>query len=218
MRRALPNQTTAFDYPNEAWEWAKNIIASFGDNVITEDGKLCREVCNLQLTILKPSEGWPLKNSNWSISGLNQYAEQLMNPDNPGFDYTYGERLRGYPISRWSLHIRHFDSDRDLSQDQIQPIISKLRENPNTRRAIAITWVPEVDIKKRHVPCLQSVNFLYRHDKLHLTAYFRSHDIQQAWPANVYGLSKLLDYVAFQAGMQPGSLTPISASAHVYEV
>ena len=204
-------------YPADAWQWACGTIQSRGDLVKTEDGKLTKEIMNLMVTVLNPGEGWPIAGSEWDLTALNRYSEQLLSHENPGFDYTYGERLRGYPISRWSLNIGHFNSDRDLSQDQIQDIISKLRKNPNTRRAIAITWVPEIDNKHHHVPCLQSVNFLYRQIRLHMTAYFRSHDFARAWPANLYGLNKLLQYVGKETGLTPGSITTISVSAHIYE-
>ena len=202
MRRVLPNQIYSFDYPEEAWEWAKNIIASFGDNIVSEDGKLCREVRNLHLTVLNPSERWPLKNSNWSIIGLNKYAEQLLSPENPGFDYTYGERLFAFSIE-------------GQAANQINYIIRKLKQEPSSRRAIAVTWDMD-DQSRQHVPCLQLIDFLFRGGKLNLTAYFRSHDIERAYPCNLYGLNKLLEYVAREAGMEPDSITTISASAHIY--
>jgi thymidylate synthase len=72
------------------------------------------------------------------------------------------------------------------------------------------------DQSRQHVPCLQLIDFLFRGGKLNLTAYFRSHDIERAYPCNLYGLNKLLEYVAREAGMEPGSITTISASAHIY--
>lgn len=210
--KILPNQSRAFHTPAQAWAWMLNIIEQFGDKIRTEDNQICKEVMNLQVTVLEPCTpgNWPIQGSGWSLPALEVYANtEILSPDIPeGFRYSYGQRLFMYPAR----------DDYHYGFDQISHVVEKLRENPNTRRAIAITWCPWWDSESEHVPCLQSVNFLCRAGKLHVTAYFRSHDIQQAWPANVYGLSKLLDYVAFQAGMQPGSLTTFSASAHRYEV
>jgi thymidylate synthase len=50
-----------------------------------------------------------------------------------------------------------------------------------------------------------------------MTAFFRSHDLAQAWPSNIYGLAKLLEYVANEVGIEVGSITTISASAHIYK-
>ena len=197
-----------FKTPGMAWHWLLSQIELHGDLIKTEDNQLCRECMNLMVTIENPRDDWPIQGSNWSIPALAVYADtEILSPISPkGFEYSYGERLFAYP--GWRV------ADKQL--DQIKYVIEKLRDNPTTRRAIAITWHPYTDNYSDHVPCLQSVDFLYR-GRLHLTAYFRSHDIQQAWPANVYGLSRLLSYVAEKAGMQPGSLTTISVSAHIYE-
>ena len=208
--KILPNQSRAFHYPAQAWAWAMSLIDLHGDMVRTEDGQLTKEIMNLMVTVLEPGKGYPIPGSEWDLTALNRYAEQLLSPENPGFEYTYGERLRKYPDS---IDGGYAGAD----SDQLEYIICKLRENPLTRRAIAITWIPDVDRLHEHVPCLQSVDFLYRQDKLHLVAYFRSWDVGRAMVPNVYGLSKLLDHVAEQTWMKSGSLTCMTASAHVYE-
>lgn len=207
MSKILPNQIAAHNTAADAWEYAKKLIDRFGSHVITEDRKMTKEIMNMHLCVLHPAEGWPIVGSGWDIPALERYAKQLLSPENPGFDYTYGERLRAY-------------NDTDAGEiDQLLYIIDKLERNKTTRRAIAITWQPWWDNDAiEHVPCLQLIDFLFRDDALRLTAFFRSHDIAQAYPANLYGLNKLLEYVSKEAGMLPGSITTISASAHIYEV
>ncbi len=204
--RILPNQLPAFRYPAEAWRAGLNLINTFGDKVITEDRKLTKEICNLQLCILEPLEGWPIAGSNWDMAGLNQYAEQLLSGENPsGFKYTYGERLVTYP-----------DTNGYYVVDQINFCIGRLRDNPQSRRAIAITWVPEYDTKADEVPCLQLLDFLIRGGNLQCTAVFRSQDLERAWPCNVYGIGRLMQHIADEVGVPVGSLTTMSASAHIY--
>jgi thymidylate synthase len=60
-------------------------------------------------------------------------------------------------------------------------------------------------------------DFKLRDGKVHLTTLFRSHDFAGAYPANLYGLSRLLGYVAEQSGQPPGTITTVSVSAHIYE-
>lgn len=60
------------------------------------------------------------------------------------------------------------------------------------------------------------VDFLIRDRKLHCTAVFRSHDIARAWPANVYGLGKIMKLVSESLGTETGTLTVFSISAHIY--
>ena len=196
-----------FKTPEMAWHWLLSQIEQHGDLVRTEDGQLTKECLNLMATVEDPRDGWPLPGSNWNLEGLNRYSEQLLSPEIHGFDYTYGNRLREYP-----------DTEGQYVHDQLKYIINRLKDNPTTRRAIAITWIPDYDIYNKHVPCLQSVDFLYRAGRLHETAYFRSWDIKQAAPANMYGLARLLSYVAEKVRVPVGSLTVIAASAHCYEV
>lgn len=206
--KVLPNQIIAHRTPAEAWRWACQIVNNYGDKVITEDRKLTKEVLNLQVQILEPGEGWPIPGSNWDLPGLEKYAEQLMSGENPSkFEYTYGERLRTYP-----------DTEGYYAVDQIDFCIDRLRKNPTTRRSIAITWVPDWDDRGKEVPCLQLIDFLYRDGKMHLSAVFRSQDILQAFPANAYGLWRLMEYVAGEVGMDTGSLTIMAISGHIYEV
>lgn len=205
--KVLPNQITAHKTPADCWKYAVGLIESFGEQVITEDRKLTKEICNLQLCIINPLEGYPIRGSDWDMAGLNKYAEQLLSGENPsGFRYTYGERLVTYP-----------DTEGHSVIDQIDFCIARLRENPTSRRAIAITWVPDWDADMDEVPCLQLLDFLVRGGKLQCTAVFRSQDILRAWPCNVYGIAKLMHHVADEVGVPVGSLTTISCSAHIYE-
>jgi thymidylate synthase len=60
-------------------------------------------------------------------------------------------------------------------------------------------------------------DFKLRDGALHLSAFFRSHDFAGAYPANLYGLSRLLTHLSEQVGARPGSISTTSASAHIYE-
>ena len=62
------------------------------------------------------------------------------------------------------------------------------------------------------------VDFKIRDGKLNTTGLWRSHDIYGAWFPNAVGLSHLSKYVAGEVGVEMGSLTIHSISAHIYEV
>jgi thymidylate synthase len=228
MTRILPNQLIAHLTPAAAWFYAKQLIESFGDPVKTEDGKLTREIQNLHLCILKPLEGWPLPGSNWSLIGLNQYADQLLSGENPGFDYSYGNRIReGLApididrIAREGTMIRLLGQEhaRDhYGVDQLTFAINMLKENPATRRAPIYIWEPSFDLRSaKHVPCLQLLDFLIRGGKLQCTAFFRSWDVGRAAVPNMYGLARLMEHVGQAVGVPIGSLTIIATSGHIYE-
>lgn len=179
------------------WNYAINYIYYNGNDVITEYNKHTKEVQNLIMEIKNPLVGFPIKNSGWDINALNVYAEQLLDfsYDCKGFDYTYNERM-----SR-----------------QIYYITKLLKEHPTTRRATAYLWLPEKDLETNmHHPCQIVADYKLRLGKLYATHFFRSHDILQAWPTNVYGLAKLQEKICSDLEVVPGSLTTFSASAHIY--
>jgi len=174
--------------------------------VMTEDGQKTREVSNLMVEIKKPSESWPVKGSGWKLPALEEYYQNeiLSSRNETGFEYTYGERLRAY-------------AEHGAWCDQVQVIIDKLKANRTTRRAVACTWDPHMDNDTGfHPPCLMVADFKIREEALHAIYYFRSQDIGQGWPQNVYGLYRLQDYIASQVDAELGTLTTISASAHIY--
>ena len=148
------------------------------------------------------------RGSKFDKSALNKYADQFCCGDDKGFAYSYGNRLRNYH-----------------GVDQIYDIINKLEKDPESRRAVAITWQPSIDLNVNHVPCMLLCDFKIRNDRLNLTAYFRSHDIYGAFPSNAYGLAKLMEKVLDLDKNVPeqsvaacvGRLTIISNAAHIYE-
>jgi thymidylate synthase len=182
---------------DQAWRAAMNTLESYGSDVRDEDGRLTREVCNLVVEIKHPSQGFPIPGSQWNMVGLEAYAAQMLDPKEKGFDYDYRHRL--------------------ARKSQIDVAVETLRSSPNTRRAILSTRDLSKDLTAEHTPCLQIAEFLIRDEKLNLICFFRSHDIEQAYPANLFGLNALLEHVANRVGVQPGGLTTVSASAHYYK-
>jgi thymidylate synthase len=180
----------------DAWRSIMTHISLYGEDVITEDRKMTRELRNLIVEIEHPGEGYPIKGTGWSIEALDVYAEQILDHNDKGFVYDYGSRL---------------------AQDgQIDNVIEHLKQDPTTRRAILSTRNRCQDMYEQHTPCLQIVEFLNRCGKLHMTCFFRSNDMRDAWPSNIYGLYALLKHVAESVGVEPGSITTHSVSAHYY--
>ena len=136
--------------------------------------------------------------------------------DDLGFVYTYFERLR----KRWSrlakVTFQSFENDKIVDSekmDQIEEVIRLLIKSPTTRRAVATTWIPSIDLRSSEVPCLNWLKF-YNTGVLNLSVVFRSHDVFGAYISNLYGLSRLLEYVSIRTGIEMGSLTVFSADAH----
>lgn len=196
---------------DDAWRRGLNIIWRQGAEIEDERGSRTKELMNLLVVIEDASACVAPREYSWTEDRLDEYASQLLSPENPGFEYTYGERLRSW----------------DGEVDQIAEIVNRLKRDPRTRRATAVTWIPRVDHRREEVPCMVVCDFKVRvgregseqtrPGRLNLTAVFRSHDFAGAYPANVYALTKLLHHVSDEIKAAPGSITTLSASAHIYE-
>jgi thymidylate synthase len=186
-----------FDNASDAWRYALGKIEQYGTNIITEDNQLIREILNIVLEIKDPLSGYPIYGSGWDLPALEKYANDLcsFSYNLKGFDYTYSERMGR----------------------QIYYIIEMLKKYPTSRRATVYLWLPEKDLETNlHKPCQIVANYILRDNKLYATHFFRSHDIKDAWPANIYGLGSLQKQIAKEVGCQIGTLTTFSASAHYY--
>ena len=190
---------------SEAWQRGLSLIWRQGAEITDQRGTRIKEILSLQMVVEDPYRDMIPTGYSWNEERLEEYARQLLSGDNPGFEYTYGERLRA-----WAL-------PDGVPLDQIEQAISRLRASSSTRRATAVTWIAPLDSAREEVPCMIVDDFKLRDGRLNLSIFFRSHDFAGAYPANLYGLARLLQYVAGEVGAEPGSISTTSASAHIYE-
>lgn len=185
----------------DAWRRTLRTVWNSGKEVMSQEGKT-KELLNLEVHIRNPLQkdidGYPL-----GPEELENYAESLVHPKlGEDVEYTYGLRLR----------VR-----KEQIVDQVKQVVERLKKSPGTRRAVAVLWIPDVDGKKDSgQPCLISIDFKIRDGKLHLSGIMRSNDMYGAVPSNWYGLACLNKHVAKKVGVEPGTVTTISHSAHVY--
>ncbi len=184
------------------WEALVKRVMQKGSEINDERGSLTLELRNTVVTMNQPLELEIPDGYFWSGEKLEIYAEQFLSDDKQGFVYTYGNRLR-----------KHFEGI-----DQIKEAINRLKNCKESRRAISVTWDPPTDTQSEEVPCMILVDFKIREGKLHTTGLWRSHDIYGAWFPNAVGLTHLSRYVAGEVGVEVGSLTIHSISAHIYQV
>lgn len=217
----------------QAHEEVVRIIAERcqGEMRVTEDGEITYDpeepVC---IHIESPMDS-PMKSSaslfGDGFSDMYQaslYTVTRRKNDGTDATYTYGNRLRDYPVASpdtrtgrtgvrqafdWLMQkfgyvpagatgSISYSGDGNLGGiDQIQKsIINRLIETPSSRRAVAITWFPVFDLARDEPPCLQIVQCLIdRTDRLNLICLFRSNDMLSAWGQNAYGLAHMQQYI-----------------------
>lgn len=146
---------------------------------------------------VNPGRSWKLRPEVW---------EPLLEPDYYGmfkegqqlFSYTYSERL-------CAAHV-------DL-------VLLSLMENPGTRQAYISIWNPILDplrLGKRRVPCSLGYQLIRRGNLLHMTYHMRSSDFVTHFDNDCWLALRLLEYMAEQLQMEPGSFTHNITSLHVY--
>ncbi|HEY0090727.1 MAG TPA: thymidylate synthase, partial [Candidatus Lokiarchaeia archaeon] len=100
--------------------------------------------------------------------------------------------------------------------NQIEYIIEKLKSEPYSRRAQAVTWRPLVDPYHHDPPCLQRIFMRIKENKLLMQTSWRSRDLFRAWEANVNGMIRIQIYVAEQLNVEVGHYLDFSNSLHIY--
>ena len=97
--------------------------------------------------------------------------------------YTYHQRLFAYPASHGQ------------TVNQVERMLARLAEDPITRRATAITFVPEIDqYIKGDLPCLQRIALRCTEDakgrlSLHMNTHWRSRDLFNAAADNIIAMT-----------------------------
>lgn len=183
-----------------------------GHPVVTENGEWTLELDDSSMIYIENPLSEPMvsSGSRFSRGFMQQYAKDLIEGSSAVFEYDYNERL---------YHYRPFEEKDE--NNQIDYIIKKLKKNPQSRRAIAITWYPYSDQALDDAPCLQLVQCLVRNDekgnsKLKEKVVFRSNDMLTAGGANMFALVNLQKSIADHLGVGLGSYEHISLIEHIY--
>ena len=100
---------------------------------------------------------------------------------------------------------------------QLDFIISELKREPFSRRAVMSIRDFEVDSQNTHPACLQSIQYFIRDGKLDCSILFRSNDLPEAFFMNAFALIRLQERIAEELGVGVGSYSHRSNSMHAYE-
>lgn len=193
----------------EAWQEAIRRILTEGRVYIDDDKRECKELVNLKVTIERPSTaGEGVRAMRASRRRIYPSEEELADimlhkEASPIYDYLYGQRI--------------FDYSQSLNQVD-EYIIPLLRQRPNSRRAVVCLLNPLRDLKleAKNVLGLTLIHFRVIEKRLCVTAVIRTSGFFTGWPANVYQVAKLQEYVAHALALPQGSITTLSLSAHLY--
>ncbi len=116
----------------------------------------------------------------------------------------YGVQWRSWPTADG----RHID--------QIERVLTQLREAPSSRRIIVSAWnVGELD-KMALMPCHAFFQFYVSDGKLSCQLYQRSADMFLGVPFNIASYSLLTHMIAQQVGLDVGDFVWTGGDCHIY--
>lgn len=198
--------------------------------------------CTMNITILEPEsdpmihQAFPggienLKEYVLELKGFKDHWVKNMNDSSDTrWEYTYHGRLRRY--GSWKELVEEngqkLRKDVGLNIDQIENVIQKLVNQPYTRQAQMITWMPNIDPEVYDPPCLQSLWYRIMEDDngiywLNCNIRFRSNDAWGANFMNMFGFVQfnrevIADEVAKRSGkkVQLGRMNWHADSYHIY--
>lgn len=198
--------------------------------------------CTMNITVLEPEtdpmihQAFPggideLKEYVLELKGYKDHWVKNMNdPGDTRWEYTYHGRLQRY--GSWK-ELKEKDGmkqrvDVGFQVDQVEHVIRKLVEQPYTRQAQMITWMPNHDLEVYDPPCLQSLWYRMTEDEggqywLHCNIRFRSNDAWGANFMNMFGFIQfnrevIADEIARRSGktVSLGRLNWQADSYHIY--
>lgn len=164
---------------------------------------------SLSVVIKNPLAKLP---DHYSKEYLEKYKNEFMEgiADKNEFVYTYHDRI----FNKWG--------------NQPEKIISLLKKNPNTRRAMISLWDPATDLGSQTPPCLNFLWFCVRLNKLECHIVYRSHHLattdkegniipgEGALIPNLYAIYHLQKMIAENSEFEVGPLILTDFSGHLY--
>lgn len=187
----------------------------------------------ITIKVLRPlQEPQVSKGARFGPGFTEAYRKQFLTLTPPRADdkqatYTYWNRHEDHPFISIDEKEKNYFIRGDGRGDgtpQISGIIEKLAKDPNSRRAVSVTWCPLLDATSTEPPCMLFVQFVIRNGRVNMRTLFRSQDILSGLGENLVGCAALLDYVTkginskvpLGHGYDVGSLILISIIPHIY--
>lgn len=106
----------------------------------------------------------------------------------------------------------------DNGVSQLQTVIRKLRSKNTTRGAVVqIFDMSDSSKKTKDLPCTCSLQFLIRHNRLHMITNMRSNDAYKGLPHDVFSFTMIQELVARAVDKDVGIYKHMVGSLHLYK-
>lgn len=114
---------------------------------------------------------------------------------------------------------RFYGAYGDRIKNQVRHVIRKLKEDPDTRQAVATLWDRKLDNApgKHDYPCTTALFFNIRRGRLNLHVTMRSNDVWLGLAYDAFMFTQLQLTVAHCLRVEPGEYRHHAVSLHLYE-
>lgn len=140
---------------------------------------------------------------------MNRFCRNILNDEL--FASKYGTLGNVYG-SQW----RFWKSSRGETIDQLQDVITMIKNNPDSRRLIVSAWNPEDVPSMALPPCHTLFQFYVAEGKLSCQLYQRSADVFLGVPFNIASYALLTHLIAHETNLQVGEFIHTFGDAHLY--
>jgi len=153
-------------------------------------------------------DDWPYKEFKKSLEYNGQTQKEFINKikDSNDFAKKFGDLGPIYG-KQW----RNFDG-----VDQIDKLITQIKNNPNSRRLIVSAWNPKEVDQMILPPCHSLFQFYVINNKLSCQLYQRSADVFLGVPFNIASYSILTILIAHHLDMEVGNFIHTTGDTHIY--
>ena len=202
---------------NRVWLDAIEDILTCGDEVAPR-GQPTKEILQrtIQVGMRRPVLTIPQRRLSYQFMAAE--AHWILTGDN-----------RVSTIAPYNKNISQFSDDGETFFGAYGPkivaqmdyVIAKLMEDPDTRQAGLTIW-RECPPSTKDVPCTVAVFFNIRNEKLNCHVFMRSSDVWLGVPYDVFNFSMLSHMVCTflnkgRRNIEPGTLHLTAASSHLYQ-
>lgn len=183
-----------------AWQSVYKLVSSKGEQVKDGDINLL-ESLDVFVEVTKIDKKDEILDKYADSEMITWMVKENFGGQKPvlNWGYSYGMRFRDFH-----------------GVDQIKKIKDKLSSNPESKSA-TISLMDVTTDYEGHMPCIIGLDFKLRHNKLHITGYFRSQDIGKKIYADFLALSDIQDEIVKHLAVGKGSIKILISSAHIYE-
>lgn len=102
--------------------------------------------------------------------------------------------------------------------DQLSNVVNRLKSHPDSRQVVLQLFdAADVEAVYRDVPCTCALQFLLRHERLHMMVFMRSNDVIRGLTHDVFAFTMLQELVASSIGVEMGFYKHAVGSLHLYD-